>query len=103
TSKTLSRLRQLADSAYAHSKWVLQYNDISLMYGGPFDVGKTRHWDTPHQTHREGRNVDMRPVSVSDDSIDVEWLEKFITNTLKGSFREEARGIQLKHHFHLGF
>lgn len=41
----------------------LLYNDISLEYGGVFDV-QTRtaagyDWTPPHDTHRLGRNMDM--------------------------------------------
>jgi hypothetical protein len=100
TSKTLSTLRQLADSAFAYSKWILQYNDISLMYGGPFDVGKTKLWDTPHETHREGRNVDMRPTSVSGDEVILKWLRNLVRTNDWGRVLEEAEG-EPWHHYHL--
>jgi hypothetical protein len=90
----------LADSAYAYGSWILQYNDISVIYGGPFDY--TANWNTPHQTHREGRNVDMRPVSTDGRLIRIEWLEKMVTETLKGRILEESPG-KANHHFHLTF
>jgi hypothetical protein len=98
TSKTLSTLRQLADSAFAYSKWILQYNDISLMCGGPFDVGKTKRWDTPHETHREGRNVDMRPTSVSGDEVTLKWLRNLVRTNDWGRVLEEAEGEPWHHH-----
>ena len=103
TKKTIDNLKMLADTAYADSSWTLQYNDISLISGGPFDCDVNHMWDTPHEYHREGRNVDMRPVSVSGDSVNVEWLQTFISKTLKGTLKEENRGIPHKHHFHLTF
>ncbi|HEX9657779.1 MAG TPA: hypothetical protein VGB89_12800 [Bacteroidota bacterium] len=35
-------------------------NDISLPYGGLFDHKGSRNWQTPHSTHREGLDVDIR-------------------------------------------
>ena len=63
TKGTIEKLKKLADLANADSSYILQYNDISLKYGGPFDISKTYLWNTPHNTHREGTNVDMRPWS----------------------------------------
>lgn len=44
----------------------LKVNDMSLVWGGLFDVGQnvngqlTGNWRRPHQTHREGRDMDVR-------------------------------------------
>ena len=40
----------------------LAYNDISLQFGGLFDIGAM--WGTPHKIHRLGTNVDLRLVPV---------------------------------------
>jgi hypothetical protein len=37
---------------------VLHINDVSLAYGGLFDVGGG--WQCPHQRHRTGRDADIR-------------------------------------------
>ena len=102
TKNTLDKLKMLADSAYADSTWVLQYNDIGLVNGGPFDVSSKYPWNSPHQTHREGRNVDMRPKSTDGRPLDVEWVRRVVTKLLAGRFLEESRG-QSSHHFHLTF
>ncbi len=102
TKKTIDKLQMLADSAYADSSWTLQYNDISLISGGPFDCDSTHRWDTPHQTHREGKNVDMRPTSTDEKRIDVRWLRDMIEKKLKGKIFEENKD-KPGHHFHLTF
>ena len=44
-------------------KHILEINDISLPFGGKFDVnGK---WNGAHQTHRKGRNVDIRSYRIT--------------------------------------
>lgn len=45
-------------AARFQSRSVIQYNDISLPSGGLFDVGG--QWLPPHDTHRTGREVDIR-------------------------------------------
>jgi hypothetical protein len=59
TKKTISKLKVLADTAYARSAWTLRYNDISLVNGGPFDCDASHIWNTPHQNHRQGVSVDL--------------------------------------------
>lgn len=102
TKKIVDNLRLLADSAYVDSSWTLQYNDISLINGGPFDCKAEYRWNTPHQTHREGRNVDMRPTSTDGKRIEVRWLRDMIEKKLKGTILEENKG-KPGHHFHLTF
>ncbi len=41
---------------------ILHINDISLERGGLFDI--SGGWNSPHQTHREGRQVDIRSWSI---------------------------------------
>jgi hypothetical protein len=38
----------------------LGINDISLQFGGLFDVDTVKHWDVPHRTHRQGTGADIR-------------------------------------------
>jgi hypothetical protein len=50
---------QLAQVIQAVSNWpTLGYNDMSLVYGGVFDINAT--WAPPHITHRVGTNMDFR-------------------------------------------
>jgi hypothetical protein len=93
-------LKDLADSANAYHSWVFQYNDMSLELGGPFDI--RNDWNTPHQSHRQGKSVDVRPVSTTGDLIDVEWLETKVKKVFNGTLQEEAKG-RPGHHFHLNF
>ncbi|MCH8872658.1 hypothetical protein IH824_07785 [candidate division KSB1 bacterium] len=104
TKGTIEKLKKLADLANADSSYILQYNDISLKYGGPFDISKTYLWNTPHNTHREGTNVDMRPWSADAKKrkLNVDYIEKIVNQKLKGQFEEEFKG-EPNHHFHLTF
>ncbi len=58
---TASVVRALPNIATEYRKIypnaVLYYNDMSLIYGGLFDI--YGNWDIPHELHRLGRNVDM--------------------------------------------
>ena len=38
---------------------IIAINDLSLVYGGLFDVGLSK-WSPPHETHRYGTSVDIR-------------------------------------------
>ncbi len=68
-------LPNLIDSAFAYKGYVLQLNDMSLIWGGPFDCAPSTHpWDTPHQTHREGRNVDLSVRTPGNVRINDSWL-----------------------------
>ncbi|HUI30328.1 MAG TPA: hypothetical protein VLX91_08925, partial [Candidatus Acidoferrales bacterium] len=100
TSTTISRLKELADSAYADSSWVLQYNDMSLINGGPFDY--KANWNTPHQFHREGKNTDMRITSTDGDLISSQWLRDFFKINKYGTVVDEDKTTS-NHHFHLTF
>ena len=100
TTTTLSRLEALADSAYADSSWVLQYNDMSLINGGPFD--HMHNWNTPHRNHREGTNTDIRPVSREGRSISLPWIRKLLQKKNWGTIQEEDAASP-NHHFHFKF
>lgn len=104
TSNTITKLKQLADSVFADSSYILQYNDMSLINGGPFDYSSKYPWDTPHLEHRNGNNVDMRPWSADADStkIDADYLERKVKKLFKGNLCEECKNTS-NHHFHLTF
>jgi hypothetical protein len=90
---TITRLKEIADSVYAKFAVRIQYNDMSLIYGGPFDCRSDHHWNTPHQNHREGTNVDVRPT------IKLEWLQKIFARNNWGKILEEDKGGS-NHHYH---
>ncbi len=103
TSNTIQKLRMLADSAFADSSWVLQYNDLSLVNGGSFDSSPSNHpWDTPHQLHREGIHVDMSPNSSGGRRLSADRIRFWVEQRLKGTFEEEFKD-KPNHHFHLKF
>lgn len=54
----VSALQQLADSLYAKHGAKLEFNEMSLEFGGVFDL--QQQWDRPHAEHRLGTNCDMR-------------------------------------------
>lgn len=60
------RLVQLADYyATDPTREILAYNDMSLVWGGLFDIGPTPDfpnglfWQPPHDEHRVGRQIDV--------------------------------------------
>jgi hypothetical protein len=55
-------LKLLADAFYAKFAKPLQVNDISLQWGGLFDINAD--WKVPHKTHRDGRSIDIRNVGL---------------------------------------
>jgi hypothetical protein len=92
-NETITTLKEIADSVYAKFVINIQYNDMSLIYGGPFDCRSNSRWNTPHQTHREGTNVDVRPT------IKLEWLQKIFARNNWGKILEEDKGGS-NHHYH---
>ena len=57
TERTVLVLARLAEEYLQASGRVLSVNDMSLRYGGLFDVH--HNWIHPHQTHREGKDADI--------------------------------------------
>lgn len=75
TQATIDSLLALVEKAYADSLYVLQINDMSLVFGGPFDCAPgTDPWDTPHIDHRQGRSIDMRITSNDGSGINNYWF-----------------------------
>ncbi|MCC6772634.1 MAG: penicillin-insensitive murein endopeptidase [Gemmatimonadaceae bacterium] len=59
-------LKVLADSVAARASTEITYNDISLRWGGIFEVGRdSLRWRPPHSWHRIGLDVDIRTHGVS--------------------------------------
>lgn len=53
-----AKILQLAAAFKAERSKNLKVNDMSLRYGGRFDV--CDNWTDPHETHMDGRHVDIR-------------------------------------------
>jgi hypothetical protein len=66
TSKAHGRVKALADTLWQAYGKRLRINDMSLEYGGPFDV--YNNWRTPHRGHREGVDVDV-DEKFADESV----------------------------------
>ena len=99
TSTINSALETIAnDYADSFPGFQLVYNDMSLVYGGLFDIGpRPGHpgwqlWHTPHSKHRTGRNVDLGLVSIGRQNT----LRRIIQRN-KGSIYPEGD------HWHLTF
>lgn len=65
---TKEAIKKLKDFATNYQTTVLlnaklYLNDASLVWGGLFDVDKTKPWQTPHQAHDKGRSIDIRAES----------------------------------------
>lgn len=64
TSKLLAALPLLAqDFLQAYPSVKLGFNDMSLPWGGVFDLGK--NWQSPHCGHRVGMTADVRTKNLS--------------------------------------
>jgi hypothetical protein len=93
TTNLVSRLKALADSVHADSSYVLRFNDMSLQFGGPFDI--RNNWNAPHQTHREGVSVDIDDVDANGKKVEGNYLKKWIqTVAPNATLRDEGN------HFH---
>jgi hypothetical protein len=96
TSNLLKNLKALSDSVFADSGYALKINDMSLIFGGPFDIAN--NWDTPHRTHREGVSADIDELYSNGVAIDQEYFERMVTSRpFSGTFLDE------KTHFHVTF
>jgi hypothetical protein len=60
-----SKLLDLAKKFFAERKKKLLVNDMSLRQGGVLDFNDT--WVPPHQTHQDGRHVDIQMVGAMDN------------------------------------
>ncbi|MFA5832451.1 MAG: penicillin-insensitive murein endopeptidase [Bacteroidota bacterium] len=81
----INTLKTIADTAYSKKSYRLRFNDMSLIYGGPFDINN--NWDTPHQNHREGVSVDVSSTAVTDNGSSRSVTEDRLSNWLGTSSR----------------
>jgi hypothetical protein len=95
----------------AEHRWtftqLLQINDMSLPYGGGFDIYGRWHTDIDppacrtirgrgHCTHRRGADVDVSDLTADGFLVNLFWLEPIVVNR-GGIFLDEGN------HFHLTF
>ena len=88
TPTTKTRIASLAKLYYAEYNENLIVNDGSLRYGGLYDFNES--WAPPHWGHRDGKNVDIYPTTVSDakwkflirkiDELGSTYINKINTN-----------------------
>jgi len=81
-NKKLADLAKAYQDAYAEAHQgtlvTLSFNDLSLKYGGIFDVDG--NWDCPHALHRVGRSVDVNHTCcpwLNKEEVDLMASRKF--------------------------
>jgi hypothetical protein len=72
----------------------LYYNDMSLPWGGPFDI--YNNWRNPHLGHREGKNADIRFTNVNTVGQYLEYVRLLTTNNGRITFTHSD-------HWHIHF
>lgn len=78
----------------------IDINDISLVYGGVFDIAGT--WsETNHQTHRMGLNVDVRYNGAGNSVQDFETFSNIAAN-YSGTVQVHSAGTP-NQHIHINF
>lgn len=80
---TITALTTLATKLMAETGHDLPVNDVSLRFGGFFDLDTVNYWklDTliGHQSHRWGRSADIRSQGTKQDALNPEQRGKLIT------------------------
>ncbi|MEW5764878.1 MAG: hypothetical protein ACOYXN_09960 [Acidobacteriota bacterium] len=75
---TPQMIRALTELAKQYREWYekengklvkVSYNDLSLVYGGIYDIDENRRWDCHHSLHRVGNSVDV-------NTTDRPWMIK---------------------------
>ncbi len=103
-------VQKARDSTQPDTIRVLDVNDISLPWGGEFDI--YADWSTPHRAHRTGRTVDIpyRVIRVTPDwsfvqhlegqkGVIKKWLKEFLKRECRGCF--DIKEEDDTNHFHL--
>ena len=107
TPRVVEKIQALADDyrAWFPDAIPLRINDISLEYGGLYDILKNangvRNWKQPHKLHRTGEDVDIR-ANGSATAIPVENVPdfKFLARTNGCEAEYHSSGINLHLHLH---
>jgi hypothetical protein len=98
TNKLINMIKELADSVFTDSLFILRINDMSLIEGGPFDCDGNYIWDTPHQNHRQGFSVDIDNIDANNKRINEKYFRnKVIKAPFHGRFLNEST------HYHITF
>jgi hypothetical protein len=61
----IGNIQRMASDFYNNNDATLGINDMSLIYGGVFDLD--RDWEEPHNLHRLGRSIDIDSHAFSTD------------------------------------
>ncbi len=93
TSVTRSRIADLGSAYYQKFNENLMVNDMSLEFGGKFDI--SGNCVSPHSTHQIGKNADIYPTSPSTEKWN--WIKNEITIELGSEYHDE---IQSASHIH---
>lgn len=72
TSTILSQLRSIADQFFSESSKKCCINDISLPWGGRYDLNSD--WNAPHVQHMDGNIVDL---PYREACIGAAWKSRF--------------------------
>jgi hypothetical protein len=96
TSRTLQAIQTISQSYRQQLNQRLRINDISLPWGGLFDI--QGDWLPPHWTHREGRNVDVSIISAEGGTVNSQLLRNLVRQA-KGRIVRERN----PDHYHLSF
>jgi hypothetical protein len=77
--------------------YILAYNDMSLPFGGLFDING--NWRNPHQTHREGRNCDIEDdLFIGGNEVEDAFHDIETYPELDGAWEELGRIIRIQFH-----
>lgn len=96
TSTLVTRMQELA-AAYREAypdATPLEYNDMSLEFGGVFDLKS--NWTPPHRGHRTGVHVDLRTRTLTEEQLKV--VRKLAKNAGMAVYDETGTAAP---HFHL--
>ena len=78
---------------------IISINDMSLPFGGLFDIDG--NWSPPHQTHRDGRNVDMGGSGINGRFLKHSLMVDTIIPAMERSLGVEINWIWEGNHYHL--
>ena len=82
---------------------LMGYNDMSLVWGGMFDIGPPygQFWNMPHCSHRLGRGVDFRTKTLDLGPTHSNDLARKLRRLIrKAGFAEPHKE---GHHWHLNY
>ncbi|MBI4824627.1 MAG: putative metal-binding motif-containing protein, partial [Nitrospirae bacterium] len=95
TYYTVVNTRLIAEDFYRQSKATLGINDMSLEWGGLFDIGPPQgsYWSPPHKSHRKGISVDIDRSALGQNGwieVDKKYIGRKCFEFGKGSLVKEA-------------